>query len=251
MAESKELILEAKRICAHRLNSYIESHKTSCGTRPQWAKHFAVGKNTINSWLFERELITCKMADKLQKFVHFTDAELQIIAKANAAQNSLKEFGGIAKKSQEKIRPKTPNGLEERVGALEKKVFESETPPKTLPEKCVKDIMSGKTAEKPTAGSMRFIITKKNFMVIDSGEWSEKEISDTKKLIEELRRRLNLLAQHPNETIRIEHLQMLGKELDELFRSYQQARCIIPFQILDIIDRERQGALLPENRQGS
>lgn len=87
----------------------------------------------------------------------------------------------------------------------------------------VDDVIAGRThLPNQEVDGLRFILTAANFQPIE-GEFSEKEIADTAKLIEELRRRLGIIAQMQNPEDRRKaqslHLALrsLFAQVDELF----------------------------------
>lgn len=86
---------------------------------------------------------------------------------------------------------------------------------------------------------VRFVLTKRNFRRI-KGVVTKEEIGDTKLLIEELRRRLNLLTQNDDEEIRAKCYQALGRELDELFLVCRLIQEVVPTAAAEEIDRLRQ-----------
>lgn len=78
-----------------------------------------------------------------------------------------------------------------------------------------------------TVDGVRFVLTAARFRKL-RGHISAQEIRDTQLLIEELRRRLALVAQIEDEDVRREFTQQLGNELDQLFNAIELVSSVVP-----------------------
>ena len=76
-------------------------------------------------------------------------------------------------------------------------------------------------------GGIRFVLTQRNFKKF-KGVVTKQEVEDTKLLIQELRRRLNLVAQNENEDVRALCFHELSIELNELLLSAQLVQEVVP-----------------------
>lgn len=85
---------------------------------------------------------------------------------------------------------------------------------------------------------VRFVLTRKNFRQL-KGTLTKEEAEDTKLLIEELRRRFNLMTQIESEQIRAMLHKALGSQLDELFLAYRLLKEVVPTAALSEIEAIR------------
>ncbi len=99
----------------------------------------------------------------------------------------------------------------------------------TVSENFLEDlIVSGiLEAKRHRHGGVRFVLTRESFKQFH-GRLTREELRDTKALIEELRRRLGLIAQIKSENARDEYARTLAVELDELFLAYELIKEVIP-----------------------
>ena len=88
-------------------------------------------------------------------------------------------------------------------------------------------------------GGIRFVLRHNNFRRL-KGIVTKEEIGDTKLLIEELRRRFNLLAEIDDEDIRGACHKALGDELDELFLAYRLIKAVVPTAAVQEIELLRE-----------
>jgi hypothetical protein len=86
---------------------------------------------------------------------------------------------------------------------------------------------------------VRFILTAQSFRSLE-GKVTKEEIKDTILLAEELRRRLNVIAQIRSEDIRCLCFKKLAAELDELFLSYKLIKEVCPTGAAREIERLRE-----------
>lgn len=216
MTQPSDIIEQAKDLVAKKLQGLMaEKKKTINGI----SKLLDMSFSTVSRWALGKAMVSNDLFKKLQRHITFNDEEVRLIAKAISGTGSLRSV-------QSNLTRK-------------KSAFHAQT---GIAGKAAKACISGTKEIGSTKFGIRFILTKESFQLINSA-WSKEEFQDTKKLIEELRRRLLLIAQHPEEKMRLEYIEELGRELDELWRAYQTARCIVPIDILDIIDRERSDTL--------
>lgn len=198
---------------------------------------------------------TMKSIAELSENIKFSEEEMGLVKKAIAAQSSLRGFQGSItryerpasgqKSSVKDLPARRKASLHERIDTLEEKMrrLEAEVFASKQDESLVgsaDDYFSGKQDAGVTKNGVRFILTSDTFRKIRSGGWKPDEMRDTKNLVMELRRRLNILAQDEDDDKRLQHVQELALELDELWRAYQAARGVIPFKVLEMIESERE-----------
>ncbi|KKQ57337.1 MAG: hypothetical protein US74_C0005G0007 [Parcubacteria group bacterium GW2011_GWA2_38_13] len=239
-----DIVLEAKKLIAEKLYAYAEKHKNEIKKPEQLAMCFDASMPTLRRWKKQIALPTKEMAEKLHAILGFTKAEHELIQKAIARQGSLKTLAGFETRNRahgkKSVMPqhKAPKDIDERLRRIEEKVFGGKLPiPPSTGE--AKKYLPGTLADDWNVSGTRFVLTKENFKTLDTGPWSVAEIDDTIKLIAELRRRLVLLAQNPSSDIREHHLKQLGKEIDELYRSFAIASSVVPIQAAEIVSLER------------
>lgn len=255
MNESRKIIEEAKKLIGQKLENFRKSNKDKLKTHEALMRCLKVSSANYSRWLNGRNLPTMKSIVELSENIKFSEEEMGLIKKAIAAQSSLRGFQGSitryectasGKKFSVKdssVRGKaTPvekiDNIEERIRRLEAEVFSSKRDESLSVS--AEDYFSGKKDAGVTKNGVRFILTSDTFRKIRSGGWKPDEMRDTKNLVMELRRRLNILAQDEDDDKRLQHAQELALELDELWRAYQAARGVIPFKVLEMIESERE-----------
>lgn len=128
--------------------------------------------------------------------------------------------------------------LKRRVAALESGI--SGIPGAPFPAKAEDAAIAG-PAERavPADGSVRFIFTRESFSAAAEA-LRPAEVEDTRRLVEELRRRLNLFAAVSDEPHRREIRETLGPELDELYNSMTAFGRTHPFASVRAIEENRK-----------
>lgn len=250
-----DIVTEAKKLIAEKLDAYAENHKNEIKKPEQLAMCFDASIPTLRRWRKLIALPTKEMAENLHTVLGFTKAEYELIQKAIARQGSLKTLAGFETRNRVHGKKSTlpqyraPKDIDERLRRIEEKVFgeKPQSPPSTRE---AKKYLPHTLADDWNVSGMRFVLTKENFKTLDTGPWSEAEIDDTIKLITELRRRLVLLAQNPSSDIREHHIKRLGKEVDELYRSFAIVSSVVPIQAAEIVDLERHDFLNREKKGG-
>jgi len=229
------MIAEAKTLISERLQEYITKNLDGASDG-QSAKHFKVGRTTISRWLRKEALPSKDLFEMLTKKLRFTEAEKQKIRTAIARISSIRSLKGHKTRvGDARPAPKETDAqksVSERLKDVEQRLL--------AVEEAISDGGgSQERDEEPQENQKpRFALNAKNFIKVFSRRWSEEEVNDTCLLIEELRKRINVIARHPSDSVRQETLAKLGRELDELWHSYQIARSVIPMEAVKILDLE-------------
>jgi hypothetical protein len=93
--------------------------------------------------------------------------------------------------------------------------------------------------EDQNLGGVRFVLTQRNFKRL-KGVVTKQEVADTKLLIEELRRRLNLVAQNSDEEVRALCYRELGQELEALLNAAEIVQEVIPTAAVARLEKLRK-----------
>lgn len=251
MIKNVDIIEEAKTLFSKRLQEYIEKY----GQRARDVfKSLNIGEWCIRRWKNKESLPSKKKFASLTNHLVFSNNEKQLISKAIARSGSLKSLQAGATRKGKRIHTfassPRPEKFEERITVLESKVSKiqelivSSLVKDIVPRDASNKLMSDSASTQWDVNGMRFILTKDNFKTIDTGPWTDKEIQDTCLLIEELRRRLTLLAQNSSANLKDECLHRFSKELTELWRAYQVAQSVVPTEAAKLIDIERKNPSL-------
>lgn len=102
------------------------------------------------------------------------------------------------------------------------------------------DLIAGRThvADQEING-LRFVLTAANFQPITVA-FTERELEDTGQLIDELNRRLTLIAQSNDQGARREAFQLLGTKIDELFLNKRLIAKVLPIGALKKMEEDRK-----------
>ncbi len=101
------------------------------------------------------------------------------------------------------------------------------------------DALRGATEVGTTENGVRFCFTTTGFKEFADGRINTAEIEDTRKLIEELRRRWQILSGEPDR-IRREAMGQLGREMNELFLTIEASKVELPVNAADLIAEQRE-----------
>src|SRR3989338_3722275 len=252
MKDGIDIIEEAKTVFLKRLQEYIEKHGQEVAG--EHFKRLNIGGWCVRRWKNKESLPSKKKFASMAKHLAFSGNEEQLINKAIARSGSLKSLRAGATRKGERTHTfassPRPEKFEERMKALESKVLKIEEligvalKKDIVPRNAANKLMGDSVDTRWDANGMRFILTIENFQTLNTGTWTEKEIQDTCLLVEELRRRLTLLAQNSSADIKDDCLNKLSKELTELWRSYQVAQSVVPTEAAKLIDIERKNPSL-------
>lgn len=243
---SEAMIDQAKELISRRMQELRTKSRLSWEAL---AKHVGATRPTLYGWVKKKSLPSEKNIAGLAQVLSLNKRELALLRKASERSRSLQRFRMVqSRKKREATTEDHLSGcsddpfvqLTKRVERLEKEVFSRSSGLRLISRDQADGYVAGLQGEDWDYRGMRFVLTSKNFKVIDSSAWSEKEIQDTQKLVEELRRRLVVLAQIPYEDVRHHHIRRLAAELDELWRAYQSARSALPIEVVKMIDQERK-----------
>ncbi len=251
MTKNVDIIEEAKALFSKRLQEYIERHGHKV---KDVFKSLNIGEWCVRRWNNKESLPSKKKFAVLAKHLKLSEQEEQFIGKAIARLGSLKGLrSGATRRGEQTDNATFPSKLkdiEERMKIVEARVLKIEEligvalKKDIVPRDASNKLMGDSASTQWDVNGMRFILTKDNFKTIDTGPWTDKEIQDTCLLIEELRRRLSLLAQNSSADFKDKSLYGLSKELTELWRSYQIAQSVVPTEAAKLIDIERKNPSL-------
>lgn len=102
------------------------------------------------------------------------------------------------------------------------------------------DLIAGRThVAGQEINGIRFVLTVANFQSV-TVQFTDAELEDTDKLIDELNRRFTLIAQSDNRDTRRETFQRLGKKIDELFLNANLIRKVVPIGALKKMEDDRE-----------
>ena len=169
------------------------------------------------------------MQNKLKSNNLSAEAEMETRVKTSLleSQSSLEEAIEKVKKAIGELEPgRALKEAKERILDLETQLRELKTQQMIVGD------------NKMSNGEVRFIVKSDDFEPIDAN-FTEAEIQDTKKLLEEARRRLKLFAQVKDDDLREVIQQAIMYEADELWLTITAVAAVIPLEIMPLIEDMR------------
>lgn len=257
MTEKEEAVIrEGREALIRSLESFRAKNKIR--SEAQLAEKLGVAKSRMGAWLRGGELPKERTFDKkLVPLLRLSAADLNLIRKAFAVREAVAFKRQCETKRRgtpvpmKTMTPKAPVVSETplrdvlaRLAQLEETVSRLSVLDRQTEESYAK-LMASRDDPRWNVQGMRFVLNARNFTLLPGSPWTEREVEDTGKLAAELRRRLVILAQLKNNFVREEVLEHLGRELDELWNTFQIARSVVPMQAVNVIDLEREGLKFP------
>lgn len=223
----EQTIKAASTLLRARLKAYHHQHQLK--SLDELAARIGVSVDAIYNWR-RGGLPKLDILAKIRRPLEFTDDEVKLLERGLVLKRKLSSRGRKMAEGQDDtpVQPEGPAAdLRTELAALKESVAQFE-----------RRLQSRGADDHWTENGMAFVLTPRNWVPVNGSSWKPSHTQETKELIQELRRRLILIAQMTQEGVRdkLKEPEQLGQELNELWQAFTIVDSVVPLQCARTIE---------------